>query len=151
MRQLILFSKYGNFFNLYYHSDFIKMHMHNAWLLKKSDLTLDLPLDYFTKPKYLFVFCGTLTLNQICDNRDANTFDYNSFLFAASYLMIQHSFMLQMLNWSGPVSFRLNNTTLPTMYVLLNIKFDFPRSLTWFESRFKFYNHDFVCSIKHLP
>ncbi len=50
-RQHILFSKYHNFLSLYNHSDFIKMHMHNAWLLKKSDLTIDLPSDYFTKLK----------------------------------------------------------------------------------------------------
>ncbi len=53
------------------------MHMHNTWLLRKSDLTIELPSDYFTKPKYLFVFCGILTLNQISDNRDANTFDFS--------------------------------------------------------------------------
>ncbi len=121
------------------------MHMHNAWLLRKSDLTIELPSDYFTKPKYLFVFCGTLTLNQICDNRDVNTFDYHLFLFAASCLMIRDSIMLQMLKGSCSVSF------LPALYTLLNLEFDFPHSQTWFESRFKFYNHDFVCSIKHLP
>ncbi len=90
-RQCILFSKYHNLLSLYNHSYFIKMHMHNAWLLGKSDLTIELPSDYFTMPKYLFVFCGTLTLNQICDNSDANTFDFHSFLFAASYLMIRDS------------------------------------------------------------
>ncbi len=60
-RQRILFSKYHKFLSLYNHSDFIKMNMHNAWLLTKSDWTIDLPSDYITKPKYLFVFCGTLT------------------------------------------------------------------------------------------
>ncbi len=93
-RQRILFSKYHNFLSLYNHSDFIKMHMHNAWLLGKSNLTIELPSDYFKMPKYLFVFCGTLTLCQICDNRHANTFDFHSFLFAASYLMIRDSFVL---------------------------------------------------------
>ncbi len=105
------------------------MHMHNAWLLRKSDLTIDLPSDYFTKPKYLFVFCDTLTLNQVGDNRDANTFDYHSFLFAASYLMIQDSFMLQMLKGSGPVSFCLINTILPTLSALLNLEFGLNRVL----------------------
>ncbi len=102
-------------------------------------------------PKYLFMFCCTLTLNRICNNRDGNTFDFYSFLFAASYLMIRDSFMLQMLRGSGSVSFHLNNTILPAMYVLLNLEFDFPSSQTWFESHFKFYNHDLVCSIKNLP
>ncbi len=130
-RQCILFSKYHIFLCLYNHSDFIKMHMHNTWLLGKSYLTIELPSDYFTMPKYLFVFYGTLTLNQICDNRDANTFDFYLFLFAASYLMIQDSFMLQMLKGSSSVSFHLNNTTLPALYTLLNIEFDFPCSQLW--------------------
>ncbi len=65
--------------------------------------------------------------------------------------MIRDSFMLQMLKESGPVSFHLNNTILSTLYVLLNLEFDFPYSQSWFELRFKFYNHDFVCTIKHLP
>ncbi len=33
-----------------------------------------------------------LTLNDICDNRGANTFDFHSFLFADSYLMIRDLF-----------------------------------------------------------
>ncbi len=78
-RQRILFSKYQNNLSLYNHSDFIKMHMHNAWLLGKSDLTIELLSDYFTMPKYLSVFCGTLTLNEICDNRDANDFTFTLF------------------------------------------------------------------------
>ncbi len=84
-RQLILFSKYNNFLSLYNHSGLIKMHMHNAWLLGKFDLTIigftvalltgikTYRTDYFTKPKYLFVFCGTLILNQIWDNGEVNT------------------------------------------------------------------------------
>ncbi len=48
-RQYILFSKDHNFLSLYNHSDFIKMHMHNAWLLRKSDLTIEqfCVLNYF--------------------------------------------------------------------------------------------------------
>ncbi len=149
-RQRIIFSKYHNFFlSLYNHSDFVKMHMHKARLLKETVLTINLPSDYFTEPKYLFMFCGTLKLIEHCDSRDANTFDYHSFLFATSYLMIKDLFMLQILKGSGPVSFRLNDTILPTLYVLLNLEFDLPCSLSWFESCFKFFNHDFVCGIKH--
>ncbi len=121
-RQRILFSKYHNFLLLYNRSDFVKMHMHNAWLLGKSNVTICLPSDYFIEPKYLFVFCGTLKLNEICDNRDANNFDFHSFLFTASYLMINNSFMLQILKRSGNVSFRLNDTILPTLYFVCGIK-----------------------------
>ncbi len=45
------------------------MNMHNAWLLRETDLTINLPSEY------LFMFYGTLKLIDVCDNRDANTFD----------------------------------------------------------------------------
>ncbi len=91
------------------------MNMHNAWLLRETDLTINLPSEY------LFMFYGTLKLIDVCDNRDANTFDYHSFLFASSYIMSKYSFMLQILKRSGPVSFRFNNTILPSLYALLNL------------------------------
>ncbi len=59
--------------------------------------------------------------------------------------------MLQLLKGAGPVSFRLNDTILPTLYALLNLELDFPCTLTWFDSRLKIFIHDFVCRIKHLP
>ncbi len=117
----------------------------------KTDLTISLPSDFFVQPKYLFVFCGTLKLSQICNNSDANTFDYHSFLFATSYLMINDSFLLQLLKSSGTISFHLNDTILPTLYVLLNLNFALPWTLSWFESKLKFYNHHFVSGICHLP
>ncbi len=83
-RQCIIFSKFHNVLYLYNPSDFVKMHMHNALVLKETDLTISLPSNYFTERKYLFTFCGTLNLINVYDNRDANIFDYHSFLFAAS-------------------------------------------------------------------
>ncbi len=59
--------------------------------------------------------------------------------------------MLQILKGSWPVSFCLNDTILPSLKLLLNLEFDLPRSLTWFELRFEYFNHDLVCGIKHLP
>ncbi len=127
------------------------MHMHNAWLLRETDFTINLPSEYFMEPKYLFVLWGTLKLIDVCDNRDANNFDYHSFLFAASYLMIKDPFMLQILKGSRPVSFHLNDTILPSLHELLTLEFNLPCSLTWFESHFEYFNHDFICRIKHLP
>ncbi len=128
-RQCIIFSKYHNILSLCNHSDFVKMHMHNAWLLGKNDLTICLPSDYFTEPKYRFVFCGTLKLIKLCDNRDVNNFDFHSFLFTVSYLMINDSFMLQILKGTGTISFHLKDTILPTLYALLNLEFDLPLTL----------------------
>ncbi len=39
-RQCIYFSKVHSFLSWYNHSDFIKMHMHNSWLLEKMILQL---------------------------------------------------------------------------------------------------------------
>ncbi len=64
--------------------------------------------------------------------------------------MINDSFMLQNPKRSGTISFRLNDTIQPTL-ALLNLEFDLPLTLSMFESRFTFFNHDFVCGIKDLP
>ncbi len=61
--------------------------MQNAWLLGKTDITVNLPKDYFVSPKYLFIFCGSLNLIELCDLHDVNTFDYHLFIFAATYLV----------------------------------------------------------------
>ncbi len=45
--------------------------------------------------------------------------------------------MLQMLMGFYSVSFRLDNTILPALYVLLNLESDFPYSQSWFESFYK--------------
>ncbi len=82
-RQRIYFNYLHSFLSLYVHSDFIKMRMHNAWILGKSELTIDLTPDYFVKPKFLFVFCCTLKLKDICSNNSDNTFDFYSFFYAA--------------------------------------------------------------------
>ncbi len=99
------------------------MNMHNTWLLKETNLTINFPSNYCTEPKYFIIVCGILKLIEVCDNRDANTFDI--------------------------ISFERHHLTYSVL--LLNLAFDLPRSLTWFESCFKFFNHDFVCGIKHLP
>ncbi len=46
-RQHIYFSDIHNYLCLYNHSSFLKMHMHNAWLLGVSELVIDLPDNFF--------------------------------------------------------------------------------------------------------
>ncbi len=55
-RQCIYFSKIHCFLSLYNHSNFLKIHMHNTWLMGKTDTTMNLPVKYFVSPKQLFVF-----------------------------------------------------------------------------------------------
>ncbi len=75
-RQCIYFNYIHSFLSLYNHSNFIKMRMHNAWIFGISELTIDLPSGYFVKPKFLFVFCGTLKLKDICPGLSVNNFDF---------------------------------------------------------------------------
>ncbi len=127
------------------------MHMHNAWLLEKTNLTIDLPADYFVSPKHLFIFCGSLNLCELCDFHDTNHFDYHLFLFAASYLMINDSFLVILFKTSGSVNYKDNNNLLPALYSLLTLNFVLPQTLVWFESQFPNYNKTFVLSIVYLP
>lgn len=97
------------------------------------------------------MLCINLKLSAICNNMDANNFDYHLFLFIASYLMLTDSFILELLKTSGEVTFRINDSLLPSLYALLKLNFDLPLTQTWFECRFKFYNSNFISSIRHLP
>ncbi len=147
---MYLFHKIPFILNLYNHSDFVKMHMHNAWLLEKDDLTISLPVGFFTEPKYVYIFCGNIKLTEICDNSDTNNFDFHTFLFACPYLMIDDAFILKLLKTSGEVSFHCNNTLLPSLYAMLNLNFNLLWTQSWFKSRFPFYNSDFVSKIRDL-
>ncbi len=92
-----------------------------------------------------------MKLSDICENSDANNFDFHTFLFESTYLMIDHAFIFKLLHTSGDVSFHSNNTILPSLYALLNLNLDLPPTQSWFESRFPFYNTNFVLSIRDLP
>ncbi len=60
-RQPIYFSDTHSLLSLNNHSDFIKMHTRNDWLLEKAELNIDLPADFSNSPNHLFIFCGSLT------------------------------------------------------------------------------------------
>ncbi len=125
-RQCIYFSKIHSFLSLYNHSDFLKIHMYNTWLMGKTDTTMNLPVKYFLSPKHLIVFCAGLNLYEICDEQDDNNFDYHSFPFAASYLMINDSFLFHLFKTSGSVRYRDNDTLLSALYSLLTLNFLLP-------------------------
>ncbi len=150
-RQRIYFTKYHSFLNVYNHSDFVKMHMHNACLLEKSDLTISLPTDFITEPKFVYIFCGTMKLSNICEDSDVNNFDFHTFLFPSTYLMINDAFIFKILQTSGDISFHSNDTILPSLYALLNLNLNLPSTQSCFESRFPYYKTSFVSSIHALP
>ncbi len=92
--------------------------MHNAWLLGKPVITINLPKEYFVSRKHLFIFCGSLNLYELCDLHDVNIFDRHLFLFAASCQMTNDLFLLNILKTSGSVGYQDNDTLLPSLYSL---------------------------------
>ncbi len=150
-RQCIYFTKYQAFLNLYNHSDFVKMHIHNAWHFEKSDLTISLSTDFFTEPKFVYIFCGTMKLSDIYEDSDVNNFNFHTSLFASTYLMIDDAFIFKILQTSGDVNFRSNDTILPSLYALLNLNLDLSCTQSWFESHFPHYNTSFISGIRALP
>ncbi len=58
-RQCVIFTESHTFLALYNHSHFIRMHVHNEWLLQKEECYILLPELFFETQDYLFLFCGT--------------------------------------------------------------------------------------------
>ncbi len=85
-RQRFYFSTLYTLLPLYNYADFVKMHIHNAWPLKKVELNVYLPEELFECPQDLFLFCGSLNLKDICDSHDVNTFDITQTLFSLPHI-----------------------------------------------------------------
>ncbi len=64
--------------------------------------------------------------------------------------MIDDAFNFKILQTFGDISFRSNDTILPSLYALLNLIFDLPLTQSWFESGFPYYNNSFVSTIHAL-
>ncbi len=84
------------------------MHMDNAWLLKKAEIIIILPEELSEYPQDLFMFCGSLNFKDICHLNDINNFVSTKFIFAASYLIINDSYMVSLLKIAGSVSLKTN-------------------------------------------
>ncbi len=125
-RQSIYLSKTYSFLSMYNYSDFLKMHFHNAWLLGMPELIIDLPEEFFESPGHLFLFCGTFPFLNLCTDNDISNFDFCSMLFASSYLMIEDSFLIHILNTISITSYKENVTILPSLYSLMIINYDLP-------------------------
>ncbi len=66
------------------------------------------------------------------------------------YIMNQaHHFLFDLFQTSGSLDFKLNGSLLPCLYALLTRSDNLSNTLIWFESRFPFYNTNFVYSNVH--
>ncbi len=99
-RQCIYFSNEHQFICLYNHSDFFKMHMHNAWLLERSELEFDLPKDFFDSPFNFVLFCENVKIIDLVEKDGIASFDFHTLIFAATYLMIDYKYLFAILNSS---------------------------------------------------
>ncbi len=69
------------------------MHIHNAWLLERSELEIDLPKDFFGAPLKMFLFCGNVKIIDLVEKDDIASFDFQTLIFAANYLMVDDKFL----------------------------------------------------------
>jgi hypothetical protein len=142
-RQRIYLDDVHTLLALYNHSDFLKMHMHNAWLLGKSEITVVLPEELFSDKNHLFVFCGSYSLLSLCPDEDISFFDFELFLFAASYLMIHDDFLLSMLQ-SLPIDcYDQNSTILRAYYMVNTMEVAFPLFSRWLLCKFPYVDTKF--------
>lgn len=68
-----------------------------------------------------------------------------------SYLLINNSYLSLILNTVGKIDYKDYNTHLPTLFNLLTLEFNLPKTLFWFEGQFPKYNKTFVKTIVCLP
>ncbi len=61
--------------------------------LGQNYMNIDLLADFFESLNVLFIFYGSLNLYHIYDQYDIDHFDFHSFIFASSYLMINDCFL----------------------------------------------------------
>jgi hypothetical protein len=150
-RQRIILNDVHTLIALYNHSDFLKMHFHNAWLLGKTELTIVLPEELFPNSNHLFTFCGSYSIISFCPDRDVSCFNFETFLFAAAYLMIHDDFLLSILHTLKLQTFDQNSSILLAYYMLNTMELNFPLTSCWFLCKFPYVNVNFFNSTFEHP
>ncbi len=87
-KQCVKFIDAHTFLALYNQSFFVRMHVHNVWLLRHTKIDIILPEHLFETQDYVFLFCGTMQIRGICDDFEINVFDFVNLVFVVSYLMV---------------------------------------------------------------
>ena len=72
-QQIINFNDPHKFIDLYNHSEFIRIHLHNMWLLDHDNFNIDLPEDIFPTPDHVYIFCGSAHLYAISTTKDVTS------------------------------------------------------------------------------
>ncbi len=101
-RQSVKFFDAHTFLALYNHSFFVRMHVHNVWVLRHTKIDIVLPELFFETQDHVFLFCGTMEIRGICDDFEITNFDFVNLLFAASYRIRSVSTLMQMWYSKGP-------------------------------------------------
>ncbi len=106
----------------------------------KTEMEFNLPKDFFDSPLKLFLFCGNVKIIDLVEKDDITLFDFQTLIFAATYLMIDDKYLFAILNSSYVSCYKENNTILPCLFSFLNLAIDLPFSLQWFQSKFSNYD-----------
>ena len=150
-RQRVYLNDVHTLIALYNHSDFLKMHFHNAWLLGRTEITIVLPEELFHDSNHLFAFCGSYPIFNLCHHGDVSLFDFDLFLFAASYLMIHDDFLLSILHNLPITTFEQNSTVLRAFYMLNTLELNYPLTSCWFLCKFPYVDTTFFTSTFRHP
>jgi len=151
VRQRIYFHHNHTFSALYNHSMFVRMHVHNAWLLKADKLDILLPELFFETADHLFLFCGTFQVRGLCEDFEITNFDFVNLLFAASYLLIDDAFFVTILDKCRIYKHTDSSSCLRMLYALLTLDFNYPETLRFVASWFPNYDDGLVREFSTLP
>ncbi len=88
------------------------LHIHNAWLLERSEMEIDFPTDLFDSPLKLFLFCRNMKIIDLVEKDNIASFDFHTLIFAATYLMIDDKYLVAILNFSYVRSYKENKIKL---------------------------------------
>jgi hypothetical protein len=140
VEQIVQFQGHHKLVDLYNHSEMIRMHLHNHWILHKPSVKVILPCDLFPTPAHVFVFCGTMHPLAICPLGNRNLLDLCKFLEAAFFLMITDTWLEFLLSKIALTGHRENYTFIKALYILLNSPLNLPHTLYWFSTKIPYYD-----------
>ena len=136
--------------SFYNHSSFLRMHLHNQWLLGNHIITISLPEEFFVTHAHLAVFCGTFPLLGLCPQGNVCYLNFPSLISAAGYLLTSDHFLFSILSDIPIISYHQNASLIDAFYFLVHFCMDFPKSTCWFFTKFPGLTSSFVTSIKHM-
>jgi hypothetical protein len=148
-QHIINFNDPHKFIDLYNHSEFIRIHLHNMWLLDHDNFNIDLPEDIFPTPDHVYIFCGSAHLYAISTTKDVTSINLMTLLDAAFFLQLKDYQILDLLSKFPLKRYTENKSFCRAFYILLNNKKTYPNTLLWFIEKLPSYNEAYFLEKAH--